>query len=209
MNEKLSGLYVITHENLGGGHLAIARAAIAGGAKIIQLRDKSTALRGIIPIGQEIRRLTLDAAVLFIVNDRPDLALALEADGVHLGPEDLPPHEVRKLFGANRIIGVSCGDASEARRAEKDGANYIGAGAIFDSATKLDAGAPIGIDGLRAIVGATPLPVAAIGGVDSSNIAKVKAAGASMACVVSAVAGGGDEAAMEQATRELLNVLLT
>ena len=208
MNEKLRGLYVITHENLGGGHLAIARAAIAGGAKIIQLRDKSTALREIIPIGQEIRRLTLDAAVLFIVNDRPDLALALEADGVHLGPDDLPPREARKVLGEHRIIGVSCGGESEARRAEKDGANYIGAGAIFGSATKLDAGAPIGIDGLRAIVSAISLPVAAIGGVDSSNIAGVKAAGASMVCVVSAVAGAGDEAAMERATRELANVLL-
>lgn len=214
-NPRLQGLYVITDERLGGGHLAIARAAIAGGASILQLRDKSTPPRQLLPVARELRRLTRAAGVLFIVNDRPDLALAFEADGVHLGPDDLPPAQARRVLGNERIIGVSCGDEEEARRAAAEDADYIGAGAIFGSATKHDAGPAIGLERLRAIVAATPLPVAAIGGLNAANIAAVKAAGAAMACVISAVTsaagevGGEDageasgETAMARATRDL------
>jgi thiamine-phosphate pyrophosphorylase len=202
-NDRLRGLYVLTDERLGGGHLAIARAALAGGARLLQLRDKSTSPRRLLSIALELRRRTREAGVLFIVNDRPDLALAFEADGVHLGPDDLPVAEARRVLGSHHLIGVSCGDAAEARRAEQDGADYIGAGAVFGSATKLDAGPPLGLDGLRAIVAATSLPVAAIGGVNAANIGAVATTGAAMACAISAVAGAGNEAAMTRATAQL------
>jgi thiamine-phosphate diphosphorylase len=185
-------------------HLQIARAALRGGARIIQLRDKSTSLAQLLPIARELRRLTRQYNALMIINDRVDLALACDADGVHLGPDDMPPAAARRLLGSHQIIGVSCGDVGEARQAAALGADYIGAGAVFATMTKADAGPPIGLHTLRKVIGATSLPVAAIGGVDASNIASTRQAGAVMWCVVSAVSGAGDEAAMTVATRALV-----
>lgn len=201
---RLRGLYVITDAALGGGHLAIARAALKGGARIIQLRDKSTPLSQLLPIAREIRRLTRAANALFMMNDRADLALAVGADGVHLGPDDLPVALARHILGPHKMIGASCNSPAEAVVAWRAGADYIGAGAIFGTQTKLDAGSAIGLETLRAIVQATPLPVAAIGGVSLENIAATREAGAAMACVISAVTNAGNEAAMEQAARDLV-----
>jgi thiamine-phosphate pyrophosphorylase len=204
LRARLRGLYVITDERMGGGHETLARAALAGGARIIQLRDKSTSLRRLLPIARVLRRLTQQHGALLIINDRIDLTLAVGANGVHLGPDDWPVSEARRVLGPHILIGASCGDEVEARRATDDGADYIGAGAIFGTATKHDAGEPIGLAGLRRILSATHLPVAAIGGVGAGNIAEVTAGGAVMACVVSAVAAAGDEAAMTRATRQLI-----
>lgn len=211
---RLRGLYVITDGRFGDGgaaesgagdrHIAMARAALSGGARIIQLRDKSMTTARLLPVARELRCLTRRSGALLIVNDRVDIALACDADGVHLGPDDLPVADARRLLGPHCIIGVSCGDVEAAHRAEQCGADYIGAGAVFTTATKDDAGAPIGIDNLRAIVNVTTLPVAAIGGIDERSIARVVEAGACMACVVSAVATAGDEAAMTAAARALL-----
>jgi thiamine-phosphate pyrophosphorylase len=208
LRARLHGLYVITQESTlhSSGpvsHELIARAAIAGGARIIQLRDKSTPLRELLPIASRLRALTRRTHTIFIINDRPDLALACDADGVHLGPDDLPLAAARRVLGPHRLIGVSCSTPYEARAAEAGGADYIGAGDIFGTTTKLDAGAPIGLDGLRALSDATSLPVAAIGGVHAGNIASLRSHGATMACVVSAVAQAGDEAAMTQAAKHL------
>ena len=200
---RLRGLYIITDADLGGRHLAIARAALSGGASIVQLRDKTTPLRQLLPIAQELRRLTRAANALFIVNDRADIALAIGADGVHLGPDDLPVADARRVLGPHKIIGASCGSVEEAIAAHGAGADYIGAGAIFGTQTKLDAGDAIGLETLRAIVESTPLPVAAIGGVSLENIASTRQHGASMACVISAVTNAGDDAAMQHAAREL------
>ena len=200
----LHGLYVITDERAAGGHEAMARAAIEGGARVLQLRDKSTLASEILEIARELRRLTRDAGVLFFINDDPKLAAACQADGVHLGPDDMTPCEARGVLGERALIGVSCGDASEAKIAAQNGADYIGAGAVFTTQTKLDAGAPIGLGVLREIVEATALPVAAIGGVSLSNIAFLREAGAKMACVISAISGEGDEAEMSAATHKLV-----
>lgn len=204
----LYGLYVITDERVAGqeasgNHERIARAAIEGGAQVIQLRGKSTPLPELVRTGHALRKLTRDSGVLLLVNDQPELALKIDADGVHLGPEDLSPREARRVLGENKIVGVSCGDEVEARAAFDNGADYIGAGAIFATSTKLDAGAPIGPEKLRAIVQATPLPVAAIGGIALGNIAEVAAAGARMACVISAVTSASSEAEMVRTTRAL------
>jgi len=203
LRSRLRGLYVITDEHMGGGHLAITRAALAGSANIIQLRDKSTPIHDLLPIGHELRRLTRAEGALFFVNDRIDIALAVDADGVHLGPDDMPPREARRVLGPHRLLGVSCANATEATEAERAGADYIGVGAIFGSSTKTDAGAPIGVDALREIIDTTSLPVAAIGGINHENIASVAVTSAAMICVISAIANAGDEAAMTAAAREL------
>lgn len=198
----LRGLYVITDERL-SDHIGVARAAIEGGATIVQLRDKTTPLSRLLPIALEIRRLTWNRAA-FIINDRCDLAWACDADGVHLGPDDLPLDVARRMLGPDKILGASCNGEIEARQAQLSGADYIGAGAVFATATKSDAGAPIGTETLRRIVESTSLPVAAIGGLNPGNIAQAKQSGAIMMCVVSAVCAAGDEAAMTQATQELV-----
>jgi thiamine-phosphate pyrophosphorylase len=201
---RLRGLYVITDEHSGGGHLAIARAALRGGASIVQLRDKSTPLRQLLDVAHELRRLTREHNALFFINDRIDVALLCQSDGVHLGPDDCPVALARGALGPHFLIGASCGDTQEAQLAEHAGADYIGAGDIFGTATKLDAGAPIGLDGLRQITDATRLPVAAIGGLSRTTIRSVVAGGAAMACVISAIAKAGDADAMQQATHDLI-----
>ena len=200
----LSGLYVITDERATGGHEAMARAAIRGGARILQLRDKSTPLPQLRETAHALRHLTRDAGVLFIINDNVQLALDVEADGVHLGPDDFSPAQARAILGDSFLIGVSCGDANQANIAAQNGADYIGAGAVFGTRTKLDAGEAIGLGVLRQIVEATPLPVAAIGGVTLSNIHLVREAGAKMACVISGISRVENQIAMTEKTRELV-----
>ncbi len=202
-SQKLSGLYVLTHHAWGGGHESIARAALRGGARILQLRDKTSGRASLEATGHRLRALTHEFGALLLVNDDPRLARVIEADGVHLGPDDASPEEARALLGDDAVVGVSCGTVEDAYRALVQGASYIGAGAIFGTATKADAGEAIGLESLRAIARSTPLPVAAIGGVDQSNIAWLRPCGARMACVISAIAQAGDEAAMEQAARAL------
>ena len=201
---RLCGLYVITDALRAGGHLPIARAALAGGARIIQLRDKNTPLPDLLPLAYQLRQLTRQHRALFIVNDRADLAICADADGVHLGPDDLPVGAVRRLLGPHRLIGASCGTKEEALAAYHAGADYIGCGAVFGTQTKSDAGDAIGLEALRAVVQATPLPVAAIGGITLDNIASTHQAGAAMAAVITAITNGGNETAMTQATRALV-----
>jgi thiamine-phosphate diphosphorylase len=204
----LRGLYVITDERMAEqksieNHERIARAAIEGGAKIVQLRAKSTPVAKRPGIARALRSLTRRAGVLFIINDDPQLAVEADADGVHLGPDDFSPREARRILGHDKIIGVSCGDVLEARAAFENSADYIGAGAIFSTRSKADAGAPIGLENLRAIVSATPLPVAAIGGINLENISDVAQNGAAMACVISAITNCADETSMTTAARAL------
>jgi len=199
----LSGLYVLSDEKMGGGHEPIARAALRAGARVLQLRDKSTSPDELLSIALRLRTITREFGALLLINDSAELALACGADGVHLGPDDLSPAQARQLLGPDAVVGVSCGDADEARRAWQDGASYIGAGSVFATSTKSDAGPPIGLHGLRAIVDATPLPTAAIGGISPERAGDVARAGAAMLCAISSVAGAGDEAAMECAARTL------
>ena len=188
---------------MGGGHLAIARAALRGGARTIQLRDKTTSARPLLQIARELRVLTREFDALLLINDRLDLALLCEADGVHLGPDDWPVEAVRAVAPRDFLIGASCGTPAEARDAQRAGADTIGIGAVYATQTKTDAGNAIGLDGLRAVRNATTLPAAAIGGIGQDNIGAVAACGVEMICVISAIAKAGDETQMEAATREL------
>jgi thiamine-phosphate pyrophosphorylase len=198
-----AGLYVITERvpALDRDHAAVALAALAGGATVIQLRDKALDGRELLETAQELRRLTRETGRLLIINDRIDLALAVEADGVHLGQSDLPVALARRLLGPSALIGCSVRTVEEARAAEEAGADHLGVGPVFSTATKLDAGVPIGLEAIRALRAATSLPLVAIGGINAGNVAAVMAAGACSAAVISAVSQATDmtEAALRLA----------
>jgi thiamine-phosphate diphosphorylase len=151
-------------------------------------------------MGREIVRLGRERGVPVVVNDRADLALAIDADGVHLGAGDLPPAEARRLLPRPKIVGVSTATPGEARAAEAAGADYLGAGPVFATATKPDAGPPIGLEGLAAIVAAVGIPVVGIGGIHAGNAAVVIEAGAAGVAVVSTLMTAEDP---EAAAREL------
>ena len=123
--------------------------AIAGGVTAVQLRDKRSAMSDVVDAGRVLRQLTSEAGVMFIVNDRVDLALALDADGVHLGQEDFPPSIARNLLGPEKVIGVSVGNSDEARPEYLDVADYVGVGPMFDTQTKQDAGHAVGPNMIR------------------------------------------------------------
>ncbi|HZZ86469.1 MAG TPA: thiamine phosphate synthase [Anaeromyxobacteraceae bacterium] len=168
-----------------------ARAAIAGGAEVVQLRLKA------LPAGEILeaaRRIVAEARgrALVIVNDRPDLALLADADGVHLGEEDLPPDEARRLLGPSRLVGCSTRTLEEARAALAAGADHVGFGPVFATRTKAIAVEPRGLAALRAVAAALPAPVVAIGGIDEGSIGAVAAAGAAAAAVVADLFANGD-----------------
>jgi len=199
----LQGLYVVTDSNLRPDRTLseVAAAALVGGAKTIQMRDKSLPLRLAIDIASDLINKGSAANALFIVNDRVDVALASDADGVHLGPDDMRPEDARRMLGHDKLVGVSVASVKEAGAAAPY-ASYFGVGAIYGSKTKLDAGEPIGVGRIREIKAAFPkIPIVAIGGITLDNIADVAAAGAEAAAVVSAVVQAPD---MEVATRELV-----
>jgi thiamine-phosphate pyrophosphorylase len=184
--------------------LETAQAALRGGATAVQLRDKSGSARELLELGRALLALTCAAGVPLIVNDRLDVALALGADGVHVGQDDLPAREVRRLLGSERILGVSAGTVAEARQAQADGADYLGAGDLFGTPSKPDAGLPIGLPGLAAIAGAVPLPVVGIGGITEANAASVTATGAAGVAVISAITRSLDPEAAARRLRETL-----
>jgi hydroxymethylpyrimidine kinase / phosphomethylpyrimidine kinase / thiamine-phosphate diphosphorylase len=203
---RLRGLYVLTDPDLrpDRGPEEIAAAALAGGARVLQLRDKRRTTAALVPLAQRLCRMAREAEALFIVNDRVDLALAADADGVHLGPDDMAPADARRLVGPNRLVGVSVSTVAEAE-AVAPFASYLGVGAIFATQTKLDAGPPVGVERITEIKEAFPHhPLVAIGGIGARNLPTVMAAGADAAAVVSAVVAADD---MQQATRELVRLL--
>jgi len=203
----LQGIYVLTDPDLRPDRSAeqVAAAALAGGARVIQLRDKALPTPELVVLARRLRQQVQAGGGLFIVNDCVDVALASEADGVHLGPDDLSPKDTRWLLGPDMLVGVSTGTLEEARMAAPY-ASYFGIGAIFGTRTKHDAGDPIGIQRIHEIKAAFPhIPVVAIGGINAGNLSEVSRAGANAVAVVSAVVGASD---MEEATRELNNLFM-
>jgi thiamine-phosphate pyrophosphorylase len=195
-------LYVITDAGAppGRSHADIARAALAGGADAVQIRDKSATAENLCLAVSEIQPIARKFGAVLLVNDRVDVALVAGADGVHVGQEDLPAREARRLLPPPSVLGVSAGTVEEARKAERAGADYIGVGPVFATPTKPDAGEPIGIEGLAKIARAVKVPVVAIGGITLENVTAVIEAGAAGAAVVSAVVSAPD---MAQAARAL------
>lgn len=197
LRERVRGLYVITDETLRPGrtHLDIARAALEAGARVIQLRDKQRDAGDLLPVAREMAALCRAAGALFIVNDRVDLAVAAGADGVHLGQTDLPIGAARALLGPERLLGVSVETAEQVGQAEQEGADYLGVGAIYGTASKPDAGDAVGPDQLRRFRPLTWLPLVAIGGITLERIPEVRAAGADSVAVIGAVVAAADPTA--------------
>lgn len=193
------GVYGITAEkfSLGRNNVTVVKEMIAGGVKVVQYREKHGAksFRSMYDECLAIRRLTRDSGVLFIVNDYVELALLADADGIHIGQDDLPVSEVRRLAGS-KIIGLSTHNPEQARAALEAGVDYIGAGPIFATRTKEDVVDPVGLDYLDYVVGNIPLPAVAIGGVKRHNIDQVLAAGARTVCLVTEIVAAGDIAGM-------------
>ncbi|WP_256391997.1 thiamine phosphate synthase [Natronoarchaeum rubrum] len=196
--------YLVTQESLSAGRstVEIARAAIEGGVDAIQLRDKNRSALRRYETGQRLRELTAETGVDLIVNDRVDLAQSIDADGVHLGQSDLPVPVARDLLGEDAVIGKSTSFVEEARAAEREGADYLGVGAVYGTSSKNvpDDEADFGPERVREIVDAVEIPVVGIGGIDAANAAAVAAAGADGVAVISAITSAEDPAA---ATREL------
>ena len=184
----ISGLYAIidTEALKGRNHIEVASEIIQGGAEIIQLRDKLSPKKELIPIARQLKKLCTEHNALFMVNDYLDLALAADADGLHLGQEDLPAKAARELLPIDKILGCSTTTPEQAIAAEADGADYIAAGSIYPSPTKEDAHV-IGLEGLHQIREAVALPLVAIGGITKDNAAEVIAAGADSVAVISAI----------------------
>lgn len=200
------GLYVITDETISGGqpHAMIARLALAGGADVIQLRDKNRSSSGLVSIGREIAALSREAGAVFIVNDRLDVAIACGADGVHLGQGDISVGTARQIAPPGFIIGVSVGSVEEAVAAEKEGADYLALSPTFSTSSKDDAGPGLGLDRLRKIRRVVSLPLVAIGGISRENVREVIAAGADGVAVISAVVASPDIAAAARELRQLV-----
>ena len=182
----------------------IVRGAIEGGVTIVQYRDKRPGTRAMIEQARAVLRVAREAGRPLVVNDRVDVALAVDADGVHLGQEDMPVALARRLLGPRRIIGVTASEPEQAAEAERDGADYLGCSAVFATPTKPDTGTPLGLEGLRRLVVSTALPVVAIGGVHAGNAADMMACGVAGLAVVSAIMGAADP---RLAARELAAIL--
>ncbi len=195
-------LYVITGEEFHPGRelVAVMEEAIVGGADIVQLRDKNSSKRELLRKAQALRELTRKHQVPFIVNDHIDIALAVDADGIHLGQDDLPLREARKLVG-NKIIGISTHAIEEARLAEAEGADYIGVGPVFPTKSKVDVVDPVTTDYVRQVAAEIRIPFVAIGGIKLHNVDEVLAAGASRICAISEIVGSAN---VSDTCRELL-----
>jgi len=196
-------VHVITTSGLvpGRGHLEVAKAAAEGGADVVQLRAPELSDRELLSVARKIVRSCRRADVLFLVNNRIDIAIAAGAGGAHVGQGD-HPETARERLGPRGVLGISVATPEQAHAAEKAGADYVGV-TVFATPTKPEA-VPIGLDGLRSIVEATSLPVVGVGGIDPSNARKVLAAGATGVAVVSAVGMTSDPVA---ATRRLVEVV--
>jgi thiamine-phosphate pyrophosphorylase len=201
--KRLSGLYVIIDTAALGGrrHVEVAAQAIRGGAKVIQLRDKEHSRKEMLSIAQELRELCTGRNVLFIMNDYLDLSLAVEADGLHVGQDDLPARVARRWLPLDKILGCSVRTVEEATAARSDGADYIAVGSMYPTSSK-ESAEVVGPERLRQIRDAVPLPLVAIGGINKDNVGEVMAAGADAVAVINAVIGSEN---VEEATRDMVN----
>jgi len=190
------GLYVVTDRSLTKGRSleVIVDAALAGGAKAIQLREKNLSTRDLYELVERLLPLVHGRGACLLINDRVDVTLALPIDGVHLSRTSLPPAETRALLGPARLIGVSCHSLEEAIEAEREGADFIVLGPLFPTPSKVAYGPPIGLARLKDVRRRVRLPILGIGGITSSNTASVMAAGADGAAVISAIMTADDPA---------------
>jgi thiamine-phosphate pyrophosphorylase len=198
-------LYLVTDRRWLGQRTLWDRVdeAILGGVTLVQLREKEISSKEYLELGQRVKEVTDRHHIRLIINDRIDIALAIDADGVHLGPEDLPVPIARKLMGDGKIIGASAASVDEALLFQAQGADYLGVGAIFPTATKRGT-EKVGLDDLRGIKAAVHIPVVAIGGINAENATPVMETGVDGVAVVSAIMAQTD---IREAARQLLSLL--
>ena len=200
----MKGYYFITDCLLSrAGNAADVKAAVAAGVEAIQYRNKCARSKTLYEEALSLKKLCRGAQ--FIVNDRVDIALAVDAAGVHLGQEDMPPGAARRLLGTRRIIGVTVHDEAQARRAQRLGADYLGVSPVFPTRTKPDAGEAQGVALIRRIRKCVRIPVVAIGGITLVNAPLVIAAGADALCAISAVVTKADVKAEIRKFQALFN----
>ena len=187
-------LYLVTDRSLSKGrsNREIVEAAVAGGVTCVQLREKHCGTREFIHEALALRPLLRDHNIPLIINDRLDVALAVAADGVHLGQSDMPIAMARKIAGRSLLIGISAESADDALKAEQEGADYIGISPVFSTPTKIDAAPPLGLGGVSKIRGLVDIPLVGIGGINLDNAASVIGAGADGVAVVSAIVSAED-----------------
>jgi thiamine-phosphate pyrophosphorylase len=186
-------LYLVTDRDLLGHKdlAATVEAAIKGGVTLVQIREKNLSTLEFYQLALVIKEITNKYGIPFIVNDRVDIALAVDADGVHIGQDDMPLSAARKLLGGHKIIGVSVATLEQALEAQRDGADYLGIGAVFPTMTKDDADY-VSLEDLQQIKLSVTLPVVAIGGINKNNLRNVMATGIDGAAVVSAIIACSD-----------------
>ena len=204
---RIGRLHVITDSalQLRFTHLELARLALEGGAETVQYRRKDASAREMIAEASEIRALCRRHRAQLIVNDRVDIAIAVDADGVHLGADDLPIALARDLLGGARLIGGSSDDAEEAAALSRHSVDYAGIGPVFATRSKQDTGPVLGLAGLASAVRATTLPLIAIGGISIENIDQVLATGVHGVAVLGAVCLADDPLLATRALRERLD----
>jgi thiamine-phosphate pyrophosphorylase len=188
------GLYLVTDRPalLGREILDVVGQAVAGGAGMVQLREKTASTREFVELARAVAGLLKPRGVPLLINDRVDVALAAGADGVHVGQDDMRPADVRTILGPDAIIGLSVTGEAETRAARGEPVDYLGAGPVFATATKPDAGAAQGLAGLSAMIALAAVPVVAIGAITSANAASVLDQGAAGLAVVSAICSAPD-----------------
>ncbi len=201
LRKKLK-LYIITDRKL-RNEVETVKAALEGGATAIQLRLKNTPTGEMVEIGSQLRKLTDEYDALFFVDDRLDVALAVDADGVQLGPDDMPIPKAREV-APSLIIGASVYSLEEALKAEREGAHYLGAGAVFPTSTKKDVRI-LGLDGLREVTESVNIPVVAIGGINHENVADVLRTGVDGIALISAVVGAEDVREAAEKMRKIID----
>jgi thiamine-phosphate pyrophosphorylase len=200
------GVYLVTDRACCGARSVdeVVGAAIDGGVTLVQLRDKHVDARPMLALGRRLLELLRPAGIGLIVNDRIDVALALDAEGVHIGQKDIPYAEARRQLGPSRIIGVSVGSEAEARQAAEWDVDYVGVGPAYTTATKPDAGMALGVDETARLAKLARHRAVAIGGIDATNAAALYAAGLEGVAVISAICSAADPGA---ATRELVRAM--
>lgn len=204
MSGVLDGLHVVTDARGGRDALGLVTAAVGAGARVVQVRAKDCTDRVLYDFARRVREICSAHDAICIVNDRVDVACAIGAQGTHLGAEDLPIAAVRRVAGPDHVIGGTARDPARATELVAAGANYLGVGPAYLTATKTGLPAPLGPAGIAAVADAVAVPVIAIGGVTTERVPELVAAGARGVAVVTAVSAASDPAA---ATRQLLQAL--
>ncbi|MGE5415856.1 MAG: thiamine phosphate synthase [Acidobacteriota bacterium] len=201
-NEIDYSLYLVTDRDIlrGRDFLVGIEEALAGGVTLLQLREKNLGSRDFYNAAVQVKHLCARYNIPLIINDRLDIMLAVDADGLHIGQDDIPLEIARQLIGPQKVLGYSVSNVEKALYGQTF-ADYLGAGVVFPTGSKADAGDPIGTDGLNAIASSANIPVVAIGGINLGNLARVKSAGADGISVISAILG---QANIKKASQSLL-----